>query len=168
MKFRQKGQKLITHCPNCGNNLWLFSVKKIVSEILLKRRMLSTQPRLKILQKRPKILRSMSEIVWKTWICSQKKQLSSECHYGYEDCIFHNLTDSFSLKGQKSFAQGPYWYKRISSLQKKSIPQTWWFGHKSCSFHNLAYKLSTKGQNVRSRSENDNKTKFLPKKSFYP
>ena len=49
----------------------------------------------------------------------KKKQFSSECYYGCVDCIFHNLTDSFSLKAQKSFAKGPYWYKRIFFLQKK-------------------------------------------------
>ena len=87
----------------------IFCLKKIVSQVLLKRRMLSTQPRRKIFEKRPKVLRSMSKSVWKTWIFSRKKQFSSECYYVYVDCIFHNLTNSFSLKAQKRFAQGPYW-----------------------------------------------------------
>ena len=50
----------------------------------------------------------------------KKKQFSSECYYGYVDCNFHNLTDSSSLKAQKSFAQGPYWYNDISYSKKIS------------------------------------------------
>ena len=37
----------------------------------------------------------------------KKNQSSSECYYGYVECIFHNFSDGFLLKGQKSFAQNP-------------------------------------------------------------
>ena len=97
-----------------------FFGKKIVSEILFKRRMLSTQSRRKIFEKKPKDVRSMSKSVWKTWIFPQKKQIPSECYYGYVECIFHNLTDSFPLKAQNFCSMSLLIKKDIFSSKKIS------------------------------------------------
>ena len=145
----------------------IFCLKKFVCEILFKRRMLSTQPRRKIFEKRPKVLRSMSKSVWKTWIYSQKKQFSSECYYGCVDCIFHNLTDSFSLKAQKSFAKGPYWYKRIFFLQKKISHRYNRWDTKHAVFTTSRINFRQKAKTFAHGPKMITK-KFSPEKSFYP
>ena len=48
----------------------------------------------------------------------KKKQIPSECYYGYVECIFHNLTDSFPLKAQ-NFCSMSLLMKIITFFKKR-------------------------------------------------
>ena len=50
----------------------------------------------------------------------KKKQIPSECYYGYVECIFHNLTDSFPLKAQ-NFCSISLMIKIITFFKKRSF-----------------------------------------------